>query len=291
MLQFLPVLDSNTIAIRATGKLTHEDYQAFLPKLEEQIKQSGKVSILIELDNFKGWELKAAKDDVEFVFKHAEDIERVAIVGDKAWERWMAAMVKPFILFADVKYFNREDLQAAWDWLREPERLRQSAENILPYKRIVAPVDFSLASKHAAKRAIELAKLYEAHLTMLHVVQEIIPYPIYLGDDFSGYIYDPELLLQQNNELVTQAKQLMDEFIAGLETDLEIQAEVVTGDIERTMLSFLEADNTDLAVFGGKKKSGISKLLGSTPQYIQNHARCETLIVPLYDLTSFTDKD
>jgi len=291
MLQFLPVLDSNTIAIRATGKLTHEDYQAFLPKLEEQIKQSGKVSILIELDNFKGWELKAAKDDVEFVFKHAEDIERVAIVGDKAWERWMAAMVKPFILFADVKYFNREDLQAAWDWLREPERLRQSAENIQAYQRIVAPVDFSLASKHAAKRAIELAKLYDARLTMLHVVQEIIPYPIYLGDDFSGYIYDPELLLQQNNELVTQAKQLMDEFIADLETDFEIQAEVVTGDIERTMLSFLEADNTDLAVFGGKKKSGISKLLGSTPQYIQNHARCETLIVPLYDLTSFTDKD
>jgi len=291
MIQFLPVNDGNTIAIRVTGKLTHEDYQNFLPKLEEQIKQLDKVSLLIELDNFKGWELKAIKDDVEFILKHAEDIERVAIVGDKAWERWMAAMVKPFVLFADVKYFNREDLQKAWDWLREPEKLQQSAEVILPYKSIVASVDFSLASKRATKRAIELAKQYKARLTVLHVVQEIIPYPAYVGDDLMGYVYDPVLLAQQNEELIAQAKQLMEEFVADLKTDMDIQAEVVSGDIEKTILSFLEADNTDLAVFGGKKKSGISKLLGSTPQYIQNHARCETLIVPLYDLTSFTNKE
>ncbi len=291
MIQFLPVFEGNTIAIRATGKLTHEDYQAFLPKLEEQIKQLGKVSVLMELDNFKGWELNAAKDDVEFALKHVEDIERFAVVGDKAWEHWMVAMVKPFVLSADVKYFNREDLQEAWDWLREPDKLRQSAEIVLPYKSIVAPVDFSLASKHAAKRAIEVAKQYKARLTILHVVQEIIPYPTYFGDDFTGYVYDPELLMQQNDELLAQAKQQMEEFIAGLNADIDIQAEVISGDIEKTMLSFLEADNTDLAVFGSKKKSGISKLLGSTPQYIQNHARCETLIVPLYDLTSFTNQE
>jgi len=291
MIQFLPVFEGNTIAIRATGKLTHEDYQAFLPKLEEHIKQLGKVSVLMELDNFKGWELKAAIDDVEFVLKHVEDIERFAVVGDKAWEQWMVAMVKPFVLFADVKYFNREDLQEAWNWLREPDKLRQSAEIVLPYKSIVAPVDFSLASKHAAKRAIEVAKHYKARLTILHVVQEIIPYPTYFGDDFTGYVYDPVLLIQQNNELLAQAKQQMEEFIAGLNADIDIQAEVISGDIEKTMLSFLEADNTDLAVFGNKKKSGISKLLGSTPQYIQNHARCETLIVPLYDLTSFTNQE
>jgi nucleotide-binding universal stress UspA family protein len=40
-------------------------------------------------------------------------------------------------------------------------------------------------------------------------------------------------------------------------------------------------------VFGAKKKKGIRKLLGSVPQYIQNHSRCETLIVPLQETTSF----
>ena len=33
MLQFLPVFKGNTIAVRASGKLSHEDYQGFLPKL------------------------------------------------------------------------------------------------------------------------------------------------------------------------------------------------------------------------------------------------------------------
>ena len=290
MIQFLPVSEGNTIAIRVTGKLSHEDYQAFLPKLEEQINQLGKVSVLIELDNFKGWDLKAAKDDFEFVLKHTDNIERVAIVGDKTWEHWMVAMMKPFIPFAEVQYFNRENLQQAWDWLREPDRLRQSSEIILPYKNIVAAVDFSLASKHAARRAIELARLYKADLTLLHVAPEIIPYPTYFGDDFSGYVYDPELLMKQNEALLEQASQDLKEFIADLNTDLDIGAEVLSGDAERTILSFLEAGNADLVVFGGKKKKGFSKLLGSTPQYIQNHARCETLVVPLFDKTSFKQK-
>jgi len=58
MLQFIPVFEDNTIAVRASGKLTHEDYQAFLPELEKLLKEEGKVSVLFELDNFSGWDLK-----------------------------------------------------------------------------------------------------------------------------------------------------------------------------------------------------------------------------------------
>ena len=121
MLQFLPVFDGNTIAIRASGKLTHEDYQEFLPKLEAQIEKLGKVTILLELDDFSGWDLDAMKDDFNFAISHINQIERFAVVGDKDWERWMIAMVKPFIPSSMAHYFNRENLQEAWDWLREPK--------------------------------------------------------------------------------------------------------------------------------------------------------------------------
>lgn len=287
MLQFLPVFEGNTIAVRASGKLSHEDYQSFLPKLEEQIKELGKVSILFELDNFQGWDLKAAKDDFKFGMEHLADFERIAIVGDKAWEHWMTLMVKPFMPSDNVRYFDRDNLQDAWDWLREPQLMEQAAEQVAPYKTIVAAIDFSAYSRHAVKRAIEVATYYQAQLRVLHVVQEVVPYPAYYGDDMLGYIYDPEILSKENDELVAQAKKQMDEYIATLTTDIQIKPEVLMGDPDKTILSFLESSQADLVVFGAKKKRGINKLLGSTPHYIQNHARCETLVVPLVNPSSF----
>lgn len=285
MLQFLPVFDGNTIAIRASGKLTHQDYQEFLPKLEEQIKQMGKVSVLLELDNFSGWDLAAAKDDFKFGMEHLDDFERMAIVGDKAWERWMALMAKPFLSLSsgEVKYFNREDLHEAWDWLREKQILQQAAEELLPYQTIVAAVDFSIYSKHAAKRAIEIARYYKASLKLLNVVQEIVPYAYYYGDSLSAYYYDPKELFEQNEFQLQHGKQQMENFMKDIGGDFPIETEVLLGDVDSTIVSYLEAQNTDLAVFGAKKRKGLGKLLGSTPHYVQNHIRCETLIVPLQE--------
>ena len=284
MLQFLPVFEGNTIAVRATGQLSHEDYQSFLPKLEEQINQLGKVSVLIELNDFSGWDLDAAKDDFKFSLEHGEDFERIAIVGDKEWEHWMVAMAKPFLPFQEVRYFNRENLQDAWDWLREPDKLREAADNLQGYKTIVVPVNFSLSAKHSAKRAFELANLYDAKVTLIHVVHEIIPYP---SDDITGYAYDPLLLESQNKELLKQAKKEMEAFITNLEPVVDAKTEVMQGDIEKTLVSFIAAANTDLVVLASSHKSGIAKFLGSIPQYIQNHTRCETLVVPLINQESF----
>lgn len=115
MLQFIPVTEGNTIAIRASGKLTHEDYQDFLPQLEAEIQRQGQVSVLFELDNFSGWTLDAAKDDFKFGLQSREALERIAIVGDKSWERWMTLMMKPFVPSDKVAYFQRSSLQVAWD--------------------------------------------------------------------------------------------------------------------------------------------------------------------------------
>jgi len=285
MLQFLPVFDGNTIAIRASGRLSHQDYQEFLPELEKQIKELGKVSVLFELDDFSGWDLEAAKDDFKFGMSNLDGIERFAVLGDKAWEHWMVMMVKPFMPSGKVRYFNRERLQEAWDWLREPEEFEESAEQLRPYKRITVAIDFSPYSKHAVKRAIELAKYYQAQLTLLNIVQELTPYPAIYGESMLAYDY--EILNKQNKELISEAKNQLLEYISTLDTDIKINAEVISGDIKSTMLSYLESTNTDLAVFGNEKKKGLSKLLGSTPQHIQNYARCETLIVPLMNTVRF----
>ena len=48
MFQFIPVHEGNVYAVRVSGKLSHEDYQNFLPDLEDLIKPDEKISLLIE---------------------------------------------------------------------------------------------------------------------------------------------------------------------------------------------------------------------------------------------------
>lgn len=277
MLEFIPVFDDNTLAVRASGKLTHEDYQEFLPKLEQQIQELDKLCLLIEFDNFSGWDLTAAKDDFIFGMKHLGDFERIALVGDKAWENWMALMAKPFMPSGTIRYFDRENLQNAWDWLREKQELEKKAEQLNPYKKIVVAVDFTLYSKHACIRAFELANFYQASVTLLNVT----PYYPY-GNAFGDYYVDMELLEEENKQFIEAAESQMKKFIESLDTKLSLTSKVISGDKNSRIVSFIEAQNTDLIVFGAKKKKGISKLMSSTASYVQSHNRCETLIVPVY---------
>ncbi|MCK4846227.1 MAG: STAS/SEC14 domain-containing protein, partial [Deltaproteobacteria bacterium] len=50
--------------------------------------------------------------------KHHGDLERMALVGEKKWEKWMASFTKPFTK-AEVRYFDASEVDQAWEWLRE----------------------------------------------------------------------------------------------------------------------------------------------------------------------------
>lgn len=290
MLQFIPVYDEDILAIRASGKLTHADYQTFLPLLEKQLATITKPSLLLELDNFTGWDLKAAKDDLDFGTDHPAAVKRIAVVGDKLWEHWMTLMTRPFLADEKIRYFDHEDLQQAWDWLREDKILAQASESPLPYQHILAAVDFSPYSKLAAKRAIDIAKRHQAQLTLLHVTQEVDPYQFYFGGPITGYEYDYDyrVVQKQNEQQLAMAHDHMKAFLAELDTDgININTEVSIGNKDSAILSYLESLNINLVVFGARKKKGLSKLLGSTAQHIHNNARCEILVVPLLDPETF----
>jgi len=106
----------NVLVCEVKGKLTKEDYGTFVPVLEDAIKRHGKIRLLFLMTDFKGWELSALWEDVKFDAKHFAHIERLAMVGDKAWERGMAVFCKPFTT-AKVKYFDRAELAEAKRWI------------------------------------------------------------------------------------------------------------------------------------------------------------------------------
>jgi hypothetical protein len=110
----------NTIEVSATGKLTKEFYQQFVPSLEKQIQEQGKLRILFQMHDFHGWTAGALWEDVKFDLRHCRDIERLAIVGESKWQQGMAAFCKPFTS-ARIQYFSHDQLDAARKWLASDE--------------------------------------------------------------------------------------------------------------------------------------------------------------------------
>jgi len=108
----------NAIGFRLSGKLTDADYKAMGPEFETAIEKYGKIRLLWLLEDFHGWEPKAAWDDYEYWRKYGKGIERIAMVGNKRWEEWMTKLAKLFMK-GGVKYFDDSQLEEAWAWLRE----------------------------------------------------------------------------------------------------------------------------------------------------------------------------
>ncbi len=121
MIEILSRSAENVLGFRMTGKLHDEDYKHFVPTVDAVLTEHEKVRLLGWFDDFHGWDLHALWDDIKFATTHCTKADRIALVGDKKWEEWMAKVCKPFTL-ATIRYFDVEEIDSAWAWLEEPSQ-------------------------------------------------------------------------------------------------------------------------------------------------------------------------
>ncbi len=120
MIEEITSSNKHAIGFKLSGKLHDEDYKTFVPRVDQAIADGGKVRLLAWFHNFQGWDAHALWDDIKFSTTHCTRIERIALVGEKNWEKWMAAVCKPFTM-AKIRYFAAGDVDHAWKWLEEPK--------------------------------------------------------------------------------------------------------------------------------------------------------------------------
>jgi hypothetical protein len=106
------------LAFKMSGKLHDEDYKTFVPLVDAAIAEQGKVRLLAVFEDFHGWDMHALWDDIKFATTHCTKIERIAMVGDRKWEAWMAKVCKPFTM-AKLRYFDVSDIDSARAWIAE----------------------------------------------------------------------------------------------------------------------------------------------------------------------------
>ena len=108
--------NGNILELEVTGKFVASDFQSLESTFQRLVKQYGKIRVLFRMQDFHGWEPVAFWDEVKFDLKHLSDIERLAIVGDKQWEKFLGVFGRPFTA-AEIRYFDQSALPAAREWL------------------------------------------------------------------------------------------------------------------------------------------------------------------------------
>jgi hypothetical protein len=117
MIEKLVESSGNVIGFKCIGTITASDYQDMVPEVKALVEKEGNIRLLFDLSDFKWEKMEAWLADLEFGWKFRHNIEKMAIVGDKSWERWITHLARPFYAL-NARFFDIEDIEQAWTWLR-----------------------------------------------------------------------------------------------------------------------------------------------------------------------------
>lgn len=142
------------------------------------------------------------------------------------------------------------------------------------YKHILAPVDFSEMGAAVIRRAKEIAELYDARLSVLHVVQDV-PLGAEPFGEPTSLILSEEIHEQQLKHSAEKLEQLASQF--GL--PLSVDRAVTEGFATDAILEFAKERQIDLIVIAHSGKKGFLGLLGSTANSVVKSAKSDVLVV------------
>lgn len=148
-----------------------------------------------------------------------------------------------------------------------------TSSDVVTFKRILCPVDFSPSALQALGFALDLARQAGGLVTLLHVVE-------WLPEDeppASAHFNVPEF----RGRMVDDARQRLRSLVAGESRSwCEIDDVIVSGRAHREILRAAEARSADLIVMGSQGRGGVGlALFGSTTQQVVRSAACPVLTV------------
>jgi len=143
-------------------------------------------------------------------------------------------------------------------------------------KKILVPVDGSVASQKAAEKAIELAEIYNSEITFVHVIHV----PDATMHSRYGFHLEAEIILM-NQQLMENGNKFLDDFVEKIQREgIGIQKLVLSGQPYEEILSTANEGKFDLIVMGRRGFSKIKRFfLGSVTQRVISDSPCPILVV------------
>lgn len=137
------------------------------------------------------------------------------------------------------------------------------------YKHILFAWDLTKAGYEVAQRIGEMAKLMDARLSILHIVEPLKTY---------GY----PVVTDASHDHIDFAKEALQKLAEELDVP-EDRVHVKAGSTKQVILTAADDLDIDLIAVGSHGGSGFSRLLGSTANAITNSAECDVLTLRIDD--------
>ncbi len=116
-MRILPLTQDNLIAVRVSAILTSEELGHLEAMIKHVIAQYGEVRLYFEMEQFSGWEPGSFLENAFFELVHAHQFSKVAMVGEKNWQAWLARLMN-VVKRGEVRYFDLDQRVQALEWIQ-----------------------------------------------------------------------------------------------------------------------------------------------------------------------------
>ena len=147
---------------------------------------------------------------------------------------------------------------------------------MLPFKKILCPIDFSEPSYQALKMASEMAQKFAAELTVIHVIPDI---PKASPPDPNAEA--TEAYLRYQRELEAESKKLLNAAVSRYTArELKVREIIEMGDAALIVAKIADEEDADLVVVSTHGRTGWRRFVfGSVAERIVRHAQCPVLVI------------
>lgn len=141
--------------------------------------------------------------------------------------------------------------------------------------KILVPVDFSPHAERAFSYATALAHRLDAHLTLVHVVED----PFATGA-WGAEVYIPNIGELLQNQIAAAERQLTTLKAGAAAKGVAVRTAVVTGRPAQSIIEHAASEGCDLIVMGTHGRTGLSHVvMGSVAERVLRKAPCPVLTV------------
>jgi len=109
----------NILAFEITGKVSQEEENAWIAKIDAILGKHDKISAMVILGDNASWGTWAGIQDIAWLFKNYNKFNKIAIVSESNVWKWLIAIDSQFakLVGVDEKHFDAYEAKEAWRWV------------------------------------------------------------------------------------------------------------------------------------------------------------------------------
>ncbi|AFS82500.1 universal stress protein [Candidatus Nitrosopumilus sediminis] len=136
------------------------------------------------------------------------------------------------------------------------------------YKKILVPLDGSVYSEKALKRACEFVKIFDSELILIYVVEKSIPVNLLDRKEYLGMLQKFGTKILNNSKVMLSKK--------GITAKIILKEGNIVSEIEKVA----KKEKCDLIIVGNKGLGAVTRfLLGSVSNKLSQSSPCSVMIV------------